>query len=215
MSAVPSRTVRSAALAGLVGPAWIALATLAAAAAEPGYRHRSQFVSELGARGAAHGELFSLGGLLPAGVLLVAFAVLAVRAVPAGAFSIVGFAGLAFYAAGYVVAAFFPCDPGCDLTDPSASQVVHAAIGGLGYPVGSVALVLLGVGARSWPGAGPRLFVPGVAAGLLALIVTPFVVPGLPLVGLAQRVVELCVLGWIFACAIYLWRSEAPRHAAG
>ena len=195
---------RRAAAAGIGGAAWITAAVVVAGLAEPGYRHRSQFVSELGARGAAHGELFSFAGFLPAGILLLAFAVLAARSVPAGALSVLGFGGLAFYAAGYVVAAVFRCDPGCDLANPSASQVVHAAIGGLGYPVGAVSVVLLGVASLRWPGAVAWHSVAGIAAGLTALAATPFVVPGFAWLGVAQRIVEGLVLGWIVACSIYL-----------
>jgi len=199
---------RLAAVAGVGGAAWITAAVVVAGLAEPGYRHRSQFVSELGARGAAHGELFSFAGFLPAGILLLAFAVLAARSVPAGALSVLGFGGLAFYAAGYVVAAVFRCDPGCDLADPSASQVVHAVIGGLGYPVGAVSVILLGVAALRWPGVVAWHAALGIAAGLAALVATLFVVPGFAWLGVAQRIVEGCVLGWILACSIYLARAS-------
>lgn len=201
-----------ATLTGVAGAAWIAICALAAGLAQPGYSHRSQFLSELGARGAPHEELFSLAGLLPAGLLLLAFAFFAARATPGGAGTKLGFAGLWFYALGYVAAAFYRCDPGCDMGDPSASQVVHTAIGGLGYVAGAASIILLGVASRGWPGGG--LLSPlGVAGGIVALGALPFMAPEWAYKGLAQRVVETALLAWIVACALYLRPSRSVARS--
>lgn len=206
------RSTSLAAVTGVAGAAWIAFSALAAGLAQPGYSHRSQFLSELGARGARHEDLMSLAGFLPAGLLLLAFAIFAARAAPGGAGTKLGFAGLWFYALGYVAAAFYRCDPGCDMIDPSTSQVVHTAIGGLGYVAGAASIILLGVASRRWPGAGV-LSPLGIAGGIVALGALPLMAPEWAYKGLAQRVVEAAVLSWIVACALYLRPSRSAARS--
>ncbi len=198
---------------GVAAALWVPAAALVAGLAWPGYSHRSQFISELGARGAPHGELFSMAGFLPAGMLLLAFAVEAGKRLARGPVAVLAFVGLGLYALGYVVAAFFRCDPGCALENPSPEQVVHTLVGGLGYPVGPASILALGVIARRWPGAG-ALSVIGIAGGIAGLVALPFLMPELPIAGVAQRVIEASVLGWVLACAIYLGRRPRPLPSA-
>lgn len=119
--------------------------------------------------------------------------------------------GIAFYALGYVAAAFFPCDPGCRPVEPSLSQFIHNLVGGAGYLAGPVALILLGLPARRWPDA-RHLFVLGVSCGGLSLVAFSFMSPAFAYVGVAQRVIEACMLLWTVACAFYLVRLGPGPH---
>lgn len=203
----------SASVAGLLGVAVVVVGTLAAAAAFPGYDHARQYISELGARGAPHGAVVSYGMFLPAGLLLVAFAGLAIRALPRAWLTRAGMLGVAAYACGYLVAVPFPCDPGCRPEQPSLSQLIHSTAGGISYLLGAAGLVLLGIAARRWPGA-THLCVFGIAGGVLSLAALTGLSPGFPLAGVAQRLIEGSMLGWISLCALYLRRPHGLRAAS-
>jgi hypothetical protein len=190
---------------GTLGALVILVLTVLGGAAFPNYSHLSQFISELGARAAPHGRLISFAGFLPAGLLLCAFAFFASRVLPRSPVTLLGLVGIAFFALGYGVAAFFPCEQGCRPVEPSLSQVIHNSVGGLGYFAGGVALILLGIQARSWLGA-RHLSVLGVSGGGVSLVALLFLSPEFQYVGLVQRVLETCMLLWIVACGFYLKR---------
>ena len=178
-----------------------------AAALTPGYNHVSQFISELGARGAPYEMLVRFAGFLPAGLLLLAFIALAFREIPRSRSVSLSLFGLALYAAGYLVAAAFPCDAGCRPVEPSASQLIHNAGGLLGYLVAPAFLFTLARAARSWPGAA-RLTVAGYAASAVALVAVLTLSPSSDIAGLSQRALELAVLGWVSLLGIYLAKQS-------
>jgi hypothetical protein len=171
----------------------------------PGYSHASQFISELGASGARHAWAARWLGFLPAGLLLLGFCALALAVLPRSAAVVLGLLGLAIYAAGYVVAAQFPCDPGCRPAQPSPSQAIHNAVGGLGYLLAPAFLLALAESVRRW--AGPAWLVnSGRAAAALALLGLVTLSPSSPFVGLSQRVLEGAVLGWVALLGLVLAR---------
>ncbi len=188
----------------VIGYLILVVMIVAGGAAWPGYSHYSQFISELGATGAPHGRLVSLGGFLPIGLLLTLFAVLAIFIEPRSGLRTAGFLCLALFATGYTGAAFFPCDAGCRSVTPSASQMMHNLFGLGGYLAAPVGLVLLGISARTWPGGRPLFPLAIVCAvlatgGFLTMVDTPFG-------GLSQRILEAAVGVWILACAFTLRR---------
>ena len=189
----------------IVGYLLLAVMIVAGGAAWPGYSHSSQFISELGATGAPHGRLVSLGGFLPVGVCLTAFSILAMFIAPRSGLRIAGFAGLALFSLGYIGAAAFPCDFGCRPETPSFSQMMHNLTGLGGYLGGPIGLILLGVAARRWPGA-TWLFPLGVACGVVALLAFMAMLAEPPSGGLVQRVLEGAVAVWTLAYAVTLRR---------
>jgi len=203
---------RAAYPAALLGALLIVGLTVLAAAGMPNYSHLSQFISELGARGAPHEAWVRFAGFLPAGLLLCAFAWAAHGGLPRSRLLAAGLLGLGIYAAGYVVAAFFPCDPGCRPAQPSMSQVVHN-IGGLaGYLLAPLALLALALAARRWPNGG-HLVACGFVAAALALLGLLTLSPKSPYVGLSQRVIEASVLSWAVLCGAYV-QARGRRQAA-
>jgi hypothetical membrane protein len=188
----------------IIGAGLLVLMTVAGAAAWPGYSHVSQYISELGATGAPHGRLVSLGGFLPIGVLLTTFAVLAALIPPRGVLKTLGCIGLFLFALGYLGAAFFPCDFGCRPETPSGSQMLHMAFGLVGYILAPLTLAVLAVASRKWPGA-KGLFPLGLVCAVVAGIA--FFSMADPFAGLFQRVLEGSVLLWIVAFAFTLRRA--------
>ena len=206
MHATPNKL---ALITGMLGPLTVVVLTVVGGANFPNYSHASQFISELGADGAPNARLINLGGFLPAGVLIMAFAFFAWRSLPRSGATTFGMMGVALFALGYLVAAFFPCEGDCRPAEPTLSQAIHNLFGLAGYLIAPLSLFLLGWQARRWPKAA-HLVALGFIGGCLALLGLLFLSPEFKYVGVAQRILEGSVLMWIMACALYL----APRRAA-
>lgn len=204
----PSSTARFAVTTSLLSLAVVVLLALVAGAATPQYSHVSQFISELGARGAPWEWSVRLLGFLPAGVLLLAFCAFAYRALPRSPGLTFALGSLALFAAGYLVAAAFPCDPGCRPAQPSLSQVIHNLGGMVGYVLAPAFLFAFARAARAWPGAG-HLVIAGYVAAALSLIGVLTLSPASPAVGLSQRLLEASVLGWVALCGVYIARRRS------
>ncbi len=140
-------------------------------------------------------------------MLLLAFTVLAYKAIPRSPPVTLSLIGLAVYAAGYLVAAAFPCDAGCRPAEPSSSQLIHNAGGMLGYLVAPAFLIGLARAARAWQGA-THLTIAGYIAAAVAIAGVLTLSPSSPLVGLSQRALELAVLGWTALLGMYLLKQS-------
>lgn len=193
----------AAALTSIATLGTVVLMAVVAGAATPNYSHLAQFISELGAQGAPTEWAVRLGGFLPAGSLLLAFCWLAYRALPRSRSSTLALCGLAIYAAGYLVASAFPCDLGCRPRQPSTSQVIHNAVGTLGYLIAPAFLLTMARAARTWPDA-KYLAIAGYIASGIALLGLVTLSPQSATVGLSQRLLEASVLGWAAMCGVYI-----------
>ncbi|MBL8547908.1 MAG: DUF998 domain-containing protein [Hyphomonadaceae bacterium] len=200
-------------ITALLGVAWLLVMVLVGGASFDGYDHVSQYISELGANGAPFGWHVSWLGFLPVGVLICAFSYFAWRAAPQSVLATLGFVGIFLFAIGYVGSAFFRCDFGCRPEEPSFSQIMHELGGLAGYMLAPVTLLLLGLAARTWPGA-VWLSILGFIGAAGALVgLSGLLDDGSPTVGLYQRVLETSVLSWVLACGFYLGlqkRTAAP-----
>jgi uncharacterized protein DUF998 len=204
----PSRAAaRISAFAAIACFAVMAVMVVVAGALTPEYSHASQFISELGARGAPQEWVVRFGGFLPAGILLLAFCLFAFIALPRSPGATLGLAGLAIFGAGYLVAAAFPCDLGCRPDEPSTSQLIHNAGGLVGYLLAPAFLLILALASRRWPLAG-RMAIAGYAATALAVIGLFTLDPDSGTAGISQRILEFAVLGWAVCCGIYLARGS-------
>ena len=187
----------------LTSALWVALLALLGGLATPGYSHVSQFISELGASHSPYEYKVRFGGFLPAGIALLAFCWFAHSALPRSRLTTSAFVALAIYSLGYVAAALFPCDLGCRPQTPSASQVVHNFVGGLGYLVAPGFLLVFALRSRAWP-ASAVLPILGFIASVVSLLGLFSLSPSSPYVGLSQRAIEASVLGWVMACGWYI-----------
>lgn len=175
-------------------------------AAWPGYDHLRQFISELGATGAPNGETFSLWGFIVPGVLLMVFPVAAFLALPRSVVGFIGFALILLFASGAFFGGVYPCDFGCVTEGGSESQRMHELLGLGGYLTAPLALLLVGLASRRWPGAA-GLFPLGVLGAVVAVVAMPLMVMDIEFDGAAQRALEGAMAIWILACAAYLARK--------
>jgi hypothetical membrane protein len=194
---------RALLLAGLAAPVVLTVAIVAAGDFEPGYSHVSQFVSELGAVGAAHQNVFNYAGLLATGLLTVLFALgMYLRVKPSGWFVasslLVGVAGF-----GRLVAGVFPCDAGCVIENMSNTATVHAFAGFVALTSGAVAPLSLGMGLRRRGKSQLLTLSVGLGSVSLILITVLFGLgKGIPYVGVIQRLALAAFYGWIVVVAL-------------
>lgn len=176
----------------LVALAYLVVALAWLAPRKVGYSHLHHSISEIGETGAPDQRFVAYGLFLPIGL----------------EFAFVGFAlrdhaqasTLAYcVAAGYVVAAFFPCDPGSPVFG-SWRQGVHNLGGAVEYVGGGFSLVALGESLI--PMLRPAGFV--VLGALIAITVLPASL----FRGLVQRVAEIVLFTGV---AITAWVVLAVR----
>lgn len=200
---------KAASVCGLVGGALALVVMVVGGLLHPGYQHASQYISELGALDAPHGRLISIAGFLPVAALVLAFLGFGWRTIAISRLAALGCLLLLGVAAGYAVAAFAPCDPGCPV-EGSARQALHNASGMLEYLGGGIGLLLIGFAfARSsqWRYvAAPSLVLGAVVLGALYLLGSG-VIPALR--GVWQRSAEGALFGWIALVSILLLRGRA------
>lgn len=189
--------------------AWMTLMVVVAGAFTPGYSHVSQFISELGAREAHREWGVRFLGFLPLGLISLGFCVFAFLTLPRSRNTFLGLVGLVLFDLGYLVAAVFPCDPGCRSSEPSFSQMVHNAAGLLGYLLAPGFLLLFASAAKRWPEAS-HLVLGGYVASFLSLVGLLTLSESSPVAGLSQRLIEGSVLGWVALCGRY-WGAKGHR----
>lgn len=136
-----NRTVNLTRLLAIVTTVDLAVAMIAFGLLREDYSHVRNTFSELGEFGGVHSAAVSWGVFLPVGLAALVLAILQLRqADGARQFAAAGLC--AAIAAGYIVAAFYPCDPGSPLSG-SARQSAHNLGGAIEYIGGAVALAAL------------------------------------------------------------------------
>jgi len=192
----------------LLAAALALIVPVAAGHIEPGYSHRAQFISELGAQGAANGALVSLAGFGSIGALVMAFLALAYGSFPPARRTAAATLGLGMVGAGYLISAVFRCDAGCPSTG-SVSQALHNAFGLLEYLGAMVGFALLRAPFREstrWRALAPVCTGAALVVGVaFVAILTPALTP---VRGVSQRVAEIAIFGWIAIVSAFLWRRS-------
>ena len=97
----------------------------------PGYSHITNTISELGETGAPHARLVAFSFFLPAGLLIWLALWLAWRE-SSDRYVSLALVALSSLGAGYVVAAFFPCDSGAPFYGTWRTQI-HNVVGFIDY----------------------------------------------------------------------------------
>lgn len=207
------RRCTAAAWCGLSAAALALLVPAVGAVAESSYSHVAQFISELGAVGAAHATLVAGIGFAPIGALVLAFLALASGVLPHSRQKAAGVACLGAVGAAYLVSTFFPCDVGCP-TSGSLSQSVHNFFGLLEYVGALAGLLLLGAALRGSPAWRSLALACVVAASFVGAGFLAMLVPGLESVrGLSQRVAEASIFCWIAYASIVLLRLRPAAES--
>jgi hypothetical membrane protein len=196
--------------------AMVLLGTLYFASLRPGYSHISNTISELGETGALRARLVGFGFFLPVGLLVWLALWLTHRHRPSEDRSLVLLA-MSGLGTGYVVSAFFPCDPGGPLFG-SWRTLVHNTAGLIDYAGTALGFLLF---CRYCARHEMRLQAVtfGIAAvlgllGFLAMVLLGFP-PAFPVRGAVQRVTEVIQFtGVFFVCHLLATRAAPSKRPA-
>lgn len=198
MKRAPDAALSRLAFAVLVAGLLILLvAVIWGGATYPGYDHRRQFISELGATGAVAGRSVSAWGFVPNGVLVTVFGLLAAFVLRRSALAVVACLLLAANGVGMAGAGVFPCDFECSRSDPSAASLLHDLFGGLGYLCAIVGVGLAALWARTSDA--PWLAPVAVVALIVSLVGFYGIIAEVQLPGLYQRAMEMALAGFMLA----------------
>jgi len=195
-----------------VAAAMVLLGTLYFASLRPGYSHVSNTISELGETGASQAHRVAFGFFLPVGhiVWLALWLVHRHSSNPDTSLVLLSLSGLG---TGYVLAAFFPCDPGGPLFG-SWRTLVHNTAGLIDY--GGTALgFLLFCRYCARHKMKPQAVIFGIASalGFLALVLLGLP-PAFPVRGAVQRVTEIIQFtGVFFVCHLFSTRAATQQAA--
>ncbi len=207
---------------GILGVISLLLAAVLGYAQFSDFDHVSQYLSEMYAVGTPYGRELRFFLLVPGGVLITLFGLLAGMQYPESRLIRFGFTGIAIsYGCATVVGSAFPCDAGCtrDLSEASSSYVIHLTAGMVTHLLVPPSLLLIGTAAWKWIN-GKAVALSSIAIGTLCLGCNVLLGddPTSPYAGLFQRIFEGSILSWILIVAFSVPRSSSARlfdHDAG
>ena len=195
-------------LGGLIGPIVFTLVTIICASLRTGYSHINQFISELGATTTPHAGLLNYGGLIPFGLMILAFSISVLLLLPASVLAKVGAILISLFGIGIVIAGYFPCDEGCPPRGGSIANLVHIAVPGPAFVSAIIGIFLFAFAFRKlifwkqfWI---YSLVLALVAATFLIVLVNYLESPVFK--GLWQRLLLATIFLWLSLTAVKLFK---------
>lgn len=187
---------------GVLAPTIYLFSIIFAAAAYPGYGHRSQFISELGTNVSPRAVHFN-AGLGATGILLVVFAFGVGLSLDGSRFALFILLGLALFGVAVMLMSFFPCDPGCPRVPTSHAGMAHGLLGLLGALALAAATVLLSL---TWWSVLQPFAIYSLVTALLSifLLVTLMVLQTPQWQGMLQRFYAAVAFGWVLILSVVL-----------
>ena len=179
------------------------LVTLVGGAIAPGHSHVASYISELGARGATHGELVSLAGFLPIGVASLV-ALIASARLETNRQLKASIAWMLVLPLAYITAAFARCTERCAAMD--GVQAIHNMAGMAEYLGGAIALSVAG-SALSRSGHRSLSSVFWILSAGVFICLWCIGRPEFEFRGAAQRLAEVILFGFLL---FFAWHGRPP-----
>lgn len=176
---------------------------LAGGAAYPGYDHARQYISELGATGAATGPAVSWWGFVPSGLFITAFCLIAAWLLRRNALAVAACLMLAWYGLSLSAAGVYPCAFECARSEVTFNAMMHDLLGGTGYLTGILGVALAAFSIR--PGEAGWLRPLGLVCTAVTMVGFAAVIADVEFGGVFQRGLEgalaifLLAFGWALA----------------
>lgn len=114
---------------GIAAPLWMLIGVAWVASRFPGYSHKTQVMSELGAISRPTQRIQPLVNNYPIGILFSIFGVGLLLAFPGELTAIVTGILIVSHGASHIVAGIFPCDADLGVENPSPAQKLHNIAG--------------------------------------------------------------------------------------
>lgn len=200
-------------LFGLLGAFLFVSASILGGLQIEGYSFIGQYISESFASGLPNTGYLRLMYVI-SGLFLFGFGLTAPSVFPKAKALKVGFWLFAFfYALGTIIVAIFPCDLGCptEVEVSSLAQLIHNTSAFFTYIVTPPAVIYIGGTLKKWP-PWDTLSKVSLICGSTALVFVVFLFmnPNGPYIGLLQRLIETCLLGWVGFTSFYIRKTENP-----
>lgn len=194
-------------LSGIIAPFILLFAILISGAFHPGYSHISQAVSELGAQGVRFKAIINYAGLVPTGLLTLAFSLAMFRYRKIEPAILVSSYFVAIIGMGRLLAGFFPCDPNC-FPIVSLSGRLHAISGFTALFAGALAPLAMAFSLRHRER--KILFYLSLFLGLVALVMFFALISQLWMLyfGGIQRILLIISYIWIIVIAVSMFREN-------
>jgi hypothetical membrane protein len=116
-------------LAGVIAPLWMLLGVIIVARLYPGYSHRQQVMSELGARNRATTKIHPWINNFPIGFWFVLFGVVLLKNEPTNNLLFLTGILMIVQGASHWITGLFPCDEDMGIPKSSTGQVIHNLAG--------------------------------------------------------------------------------------
>lgn len=138
-------------LSGVVAPLWMLVGVIIVARLYPGYNHRQQVMSELGARNRATTKIHPWINNFPIGFWFVLFGIALLKTEAANNLLFVTGILMVVQGVSHWVTGLFPCDEDLGVPKPSKGQVIHNLAGLVMYFSLLVACLLWAIKTHSLP----------------------------------------------------------------
>ncbi|HCS65389.1 MAG TPA: DUF998 domain-containing protein [Cellvibrio sp.] len=116
-------------LAGVAAPLWMLAGVIIVSRLYPGYSHRHQVMSELGARNRATTKIHPWVNNFPIGFWFVLFGVVLLKNEPTNSLQFLTGILMMVQGSSHWVTGLFPCDEDMGIPKPSTGQVIHNIAG--------------------------------------------------------------------------------------
>ncbi|HQT23974.1 DUF998 domain-containing protein [Daejeonella sp.] len=202
-------------ICGILGAAFFVIAWLLAGLIAENYDPVVQLISESMSEDRPYSKEIRYFGYIPAGILLMIFALAAPVNMPKSKQIWLSFYGIAlFYGLATITVGIFPCEAGCnkEMINPGIAQVIHNLSGLFTYIGMPICLLLIGFGLKKADTRG-RLSQVSIllGTGSAFFILILFANPLSPYAGLFQRIIEGIFVLWIIGCSISIKNHENRR----
>lgn len=138
-------------LSGVVAPLWMLMGVIVVACLYPGYSHRQQVMSELGARNRATTKIHPWINNLPIGFWFVLLGVALLRMESNNNLLFISGVLMIVQGISHWVTGLYPCDEDLGIPKPSGGQVIHNLAGLVMYFSLLAACLLWGIKIHSLP----------------------------------------------------------------
>ena len=127
-----------------IGPLIFVSAIILFGSLNSGYSHVSQFISELGAKGADYNQLMNYLGIIPFGLSILLFSIGSLTALKNNIMDKVAFVVLAVTGILFVLAGLYSCDIGCNFENMSQEAIIHNISAFTAFVLFLVSAIVLG-----------------------------------------------------------------------
>lgn len=127
-----------------IGPIIFVIAIIVFGLLNSGYSHISQYISELGAKGANYNYLMNYLGIIPFGLSILLFSIGSLITLKKNILSKIAFLILFVTGVLFIMAGVFNCDAGCNFENMSQEAIIHNMSAFTAFVLFLISAILLG-----------------------------------------------------------------------